>query len=620
MHNLLYALVFLAFFYSSCSSGPKLPEDFSEEEGGKGRLETVVIMGINDLHGSLAPQRQKTKEGVEYEKGGASVLASHVFTLRSLFGSHFLLFDAGDQFQGSIESNIDKGKPVVKFYNAIGVNAAAIGNHEFDFGPEPQDSTDYLGVLKARASEATYKYVVSNITDKQTQALFSGTNIIPRMIIESGRLRVGVLGVTTPDTPRITRPAYVQSLQFGNLKKTTMEQAKALREEGAHVVVAIAHAGTTCQTGKQTLQNSFRKPTDARSICNEKEELNKLLRSLPPGTIDAVVSGHTHQLLHHWIHNVPVIQAGTRNQYYNLIFLTYDWTTNRIVNNRTRIQGPIPICKKVFENQQDCNGNRQPPKNGRGKLIWPTLYGKTIKPSSEIDDLLAPVFEKSANEKNRVIGEAEKPIQMDRTRESSLGNLVADAVRASTNADVAIVNPGGIRADFEQGPITYEAIYRALPFDNTVSLLTVTGKELKLIIRIAQNGSRGFFPVSGANLRVIDLPYDAPASDLNGDKKTDAWEVNRLIEVKLSDGRKVKDNEHYKLATIDFIVLGGDDMNWVMSKIPEHNIQLAAAGLIRDVVADYIASRSPINSDKEPLVDKRKSRIKRQKTAKKSGY
>src|SRR5690606_32046649 len=119
-------------------------------------------------------------------------------------------------------------------------------------------------------------------------------------------------------------------------------------------------------------------------------------------------------------------------------------------------------------------------------------------------EALAPVFERSETLKRKVVGHAARPVEHNRFGESEMGNFLTDAIRDYLKADVALMNSGGIRAGFESGPITYESLFRVLPFDNSVSLLRVSGRELRNILRIAENGARGFFPVSGLKLRVIE--------------------------------------------------------------------------------------------------------------------
>src|SRR5690242_20360712 len=132
------ASVGIAFILFGCTSGIKTTPP-SESSFQNGELETVAILGTNDIHGALVPFSLQTREKggakpIHYEAGGAAVLANYIQILRSEFGEHMLWLDGGDEFQGSIESNLEKGAPMVQFLNAVGLHAAAVGNHEFDFG------------------------------------------------------------------------------------------------------------------------------------------------------------------------------------------------------------------------------------------------------------------------------------------------------------------------------------------------------------------------------------------------------------------------------------------------------------------------------------------------------
>lgn len=598
------------------------PRVLFETSGG---LETVVILGTNDIHGALAPEKMKTKDdaATPYEKGGAAILASHVNILRNEFGPRFLILDAGDQFQGSIDSNLEEGKPMVEFFNHIGVNAAVLGNHEFDFGPKGDDAQakvneggkpDLRGALKERITEARYPYLAANVVDKKTgKPAVPGTK--PSVILTAGGLKIGVIGLTTLDTPVTTRPDFVKDVQFKDMAKTALDEAKKLRDEGAHIIVALTHAGLVCdvaeKSGKTIRTSPVKAETDVQSHCDPKHEVPQLIRALPKGTIDAVVSGHTHQVIHHWIDGVPVIQSGTRNVYYNLLYLTYDWKTKKLATDRTRIEGPIPVCPQVFENQRNCNGEQPAPKNGRGDLVTPVLHGKSISPDPSTERLLAPVFERTEQAKKRIVGKAARKIEHLRTAESPMGILVADAVRKSIGAQVAIVNSGGIRANLEEGDITYESVFRALPFDNNVSKLDLTGRELKTFIRIAESGARGYFPVSGLKLRLIDLKYEPWSKDLDGNGKIEPWEQDRLIEARLEDGTLIEDSKRYSVATIDFLVQGGDSFGWFMNSIPKERVVLAAGPILRDAIVSYIGSfKDDLNSEKNPLFNPADPRLK----------
>lgn len=606
-------LILVVSLLAACSQPQKLPSDITANPE-KHDLETVAIMGINDFHGSLTPRTLKTREApgfepMEYTRGGAALLSSYVRILRSQFKDRFLLLDAGDEFQGSIESNLQEGAPVVSFFNLLKLNAAALGNHEFDFGPVGSDTTDVLGALKERMLQAQYPYVTANTIEKSSGKFPPFPNTYPSILLKAGKLKIGVIGLITRDTPVTTRAEYVQDLVFTDLKEATLREASSLRNQGAEIVIAVAHVGLKCQLGRAHPASTFRKESDPLGECNPKDELVVLLNALPPGTLDAVVSGHSHQIIHHWVRGVPVIQGGAYNQYFNIIYLTYDWTQKKLLRDRTRIEGPVPVCPKIFEHQGDCNGEIAPPKQGRGNLITPRFHGVRVEADSSIEDFLNPILERTKIEKNRILGFAERPISHVRTHESELGNLFADILREKVNADVSIINPGGIRAPFEQGVITFETLFRSVPFDNAISLLTLTGKELKLLVQIAENGIRGIFPFSGMCIKLIGLDQEAPSVDLNKDHKTEPWEVNRVVSIKLADGSPISDKKLYKVATVDFLVTGGDDMGWIMSQIPQDRIQLNAGGLARDAIENSILKSGHLNSFERPLVDPKNPRV-----------
>ncbi|MBY0471367.1 bifunctional metallophosphatase/5'-nucleotidase [bacterium] len=586
-------------------------------------LETITILGLNDLHGALAPLKLKTRERagvtpVDYERGGAAMLASYVKTLRAEHGSRLLILDAGDEMQGSLESNLLHGSPVVQFFNSIGLQGAAIGNHEFDFGPV-ENGLDPLGTLKARAKEAKYPFLSANLISKKTGERPDISNTAPSVLLDVGRLKVGVIGLTTLDTPTTSRAEFVKELDFSDLKEATLRESKRLRNLGAHIVVATAHVGLFCNPAPGSPAAKLRgsrvwKPTDSQKECGPRDEMVRLLKSVPVGTLDAVVAGHTHQIVHHWIAGVPVIQSGTRGLQFHTIQLSYDLANNKLIPGASRIEGPVPVCSRVFENQQDCDGESTAPPQGRGRLVKPKFRGKVMEPDAPTEALLEPAIKKAAEVGGTILGEAILPLEYTRDRESAAGNLVADAMRFQLKADVGLINAGGVRSPIEAGPITYEEVFRMLPFENAVWILKLTGKELKLVLRVAENGSRGFFSVSGVQLLAIPLSKEAPATDLNGNHRIEPWEVNRIKEFWLDPGQgqelgRIKDDQYYRLALPDFLVLGGDDMAWVMSQIPTDRIYSENTKLIRELVKDYLAEKQQVNSYGDPTIDPDRPRL-----------
>ncbi|MBL7716468.1 MAG: bifunctional metallophosphatase/5'-nucleotidase [Bdellovibrionales bacterium] len=568
-------------------------------------VEMLVIFGTNDIHGALGPQNLKTKEadgssGTSYSRGGLSYLSSHIKILRQEHGNRLLLLDGGDQFQGSIESNSKKGAPITAWMNLSGYTAASIGNHEFDFGQE---------ALQERMKEAQFPYLAANIREKSTGKLPNFPNLKPSTIVQAGRLKVGLIGLTTRDTPVATVPTNVKNLEFLSLADTTKREAKKLRDQGAQVVLVVTHAGVRCDTGPFP-RNLIRKPSDPQTECDPQDEVYELLKTVPKGTVDGVVAGHSHTIVHHYLNGTPVIQSGSRAGQFHLMYLFYDLKAGKLLSDQTQIEGPIPVCPEIFKNQRDCQGDRPAPKAGRGGLVKSVFRGVSIEADLAADQLLAPHFADAEALKKTVVGHADRAIEHSRTTEAALGNLVTDAMLSATQADVALVNPGGLRAPIGSGDITYGDVFQTLPFENSVSLLDVSGKELNRILQVAESGARGLFPIAGMQVDLVDLKHEVAGKDLDKNGKVEPWEVDRLIRIKDRSGNPIKDQKRYKLATIDFLVQGGDNMGWAFNQVPKDKVTMNHSGFIRDVVIEYLKKNNPINSTGKPLVSSASPRIR----------
>jgi 5'-nucleotidase len=161
---------------------------------------TLSIVGTNDLHGAVLP-----REG----RGGLAVFAGFLENLRASRvrdGGAVLVFDGGDMFQGTLESNLNEGAAVVAAYNRLGYTAATIGNHELDFGPPgeraiPKEATDDpRGALKLRAQEARFPFLAANLIDTKTGEAVRWKNVQPSVLLKAAGISVGVVGITTSGT------------------------------------------------------------------------------------------------------------------------------------------------------------------------------------------------------------------------------------------------------------------------------------------------------------------------------------------------------------------------------------------------------------------------------------
>jgi 5'-nucleotidase len=281
------ALGVVALVVFACSAAPP-------------RSVTLSVVGTNDLHGAVLET-----DG----QGGLALLDGYLRNLRAARardGGAVILLDAGDLFQGTLESNLNEGAVVVAAYNAMHYDAAAIGNHEFDFGPvgpatSPQSpADDPIGALKARAHEAKFPFLAANIIDKNTSRPVSWENVRPSTMLTAGGIRIGVVGLTTMETLTSTLTLNTHALDVIPLAAALEAEATRLRDQGATIMIASAHAGGRC--------TKFDNPADLSS-CVADAEIFDVARALPPGLIDVIVAGHRHEGIAHEVAGVPVISS-----------------------------------------------------------------------------------------------------------------------------------------------------------------------------------------------------------------------------------------------------------------------------------------------------------------------
>lgn len=490
---------------------------------------------------------------------------------------------------------------MVQFFNQSKLTAAAIGNHEFDYG---------LPILLQRMKEAQYPYLQANIFNNQNnQDLYPFPNTYPHIIKKVGNLQVGIIGLTTLQTVTTTQPESIKGLHFGALKTAVLKESQLLRQQGAHIILLLAHAGLNCETGKARSGVPIWKPSDSQGKCHDEGEIVELLKALPKGTVEGVISGHYHKLIHHWVAGVPVLQAGAFGYYLNVLYLTYDFKNKKVLSNQTRIEGPIPVCTRVFANQNDCDGDRPAPRHGRGPLIPSSFHGKPISTDADISQLTQEIFRKTQHIKDQKLAIAVRPIENPPFTESEMGNLTADAMRYVSQADFAIINGGGIRAPLESGPITFGSLYKSIPFENAVSVIKIKENELRNIMQTLQSGDRYLSFVSGFIVKLRDLKLPAPFLNFAPAGMPEAWGHDRLIDVLSLNGAPLNPDALYSLAIPDFLVHGGANLSWVMSQIPSDRITWSIGLNTRDAVAKYLEFKQEINTADQPLVQPTARRI-----------
>lgn len=412
------------------------------------------IIATNDFHGALEARPDR---GVL--RGGAPSVARAIDRARSECGTSCvtILLDGGDMFQGTPASNLAFGKPVVDYYNAIGYAAAALGNHEFDFG---------VPALRARMRDAHYGIFAANVRNSDGTAVpwLRGDTLITR-----GPLRIGVVGVATVLTPTTTRARNVAGLEFLDPAPVVSARVAALRARGANMVIVVAHAGAMCDS-------------TGRNGCEG--EIVKMASALT-AKVDAIVSGHTHSLVSTVVNGIPIVQARSRGQALGII--------------------DIPITGHTA--------------SGAATLEVRDVGTDTLPPLPAIDSLTRRALAAVAPLVNRPVTTIAADYLRNGRQQYALGNLIADAQRWAGQGDVAVMNTGGIRADLRAGPASYGTLFEVQPFANTLYAVRASGAALRSYLEKLVARSQANAHVSGVTITYDSTA--APGSRLRSVRMAD---------------------------------------------------------------------------------------------------
>jgi 5'-nucleotidase len=518
---------------------------------------TISVIGTNDVHGRISGH-----DGA----GGLAVFGGYVANLRDARAANsgaLLLVGAGDMWQGTLESNIAEGAPMVAAYNALRYDAVAIGNHEFDFGPEgpaamPQsDDDDPRGALKARAAEADFPFLAANLIDESTGKAVDWPNVRPSYRVDAAGVAIGIIGLTSESTLSTTLSANVVGLRIADLAQTIREEAVKLRADGAKLVIVTAHAGGEC--------TDFDDPLDL-SACEPNSEIFRVAQALPEGLVDLIIAGHVHKGIAHEVNGIPVISSWAGGLAFGRV--DFDLVGGNVVARR--IFSPQLICSAVHRETGDCTNEDAAESDA-------AIYeGSAVIPDPAVMAVVAPAIAIAATVKNEKLGPIlDTPLQRQPEPESAIGNFFTDVMLASASgADVAIHNTlGGIRDDLPAGEITYGDVYEMFPFDNRIVHLQLSGKDLHAIVANQLTSSRWRANVSG--VRVF--------ADCSGGAL-----VTRIV---LRNGEELQDDDQLLLVTNDFLVAGGDDV--LTPATPENGFMPLYEGpQVREIIVDWLRKRS----------------------------
>ncbi|MEW2413267.1 bifunctional metallophosphatase/5'-nucleotidase [Streptomyces sp. NPDC046866] len=554
-----------------------------------GRTVDVQLLSFNDFHGTLEPpqgssgnvtERQADGTTKAIPAGGVEYLATSLREARK--GHEYsVTAAAGDMIGGSpMLSGLFHDEPTVEALNKLKLDVTSVGNHEFDEGKTELRRMAYGGChpvdgcfeMGKEFTGSEFKYLAANVTDEKTKRPLMS----PTFIWKKGDVKIGFIGVTLEGTPDVVTADGVKGLKFGDEVETINKYAEELNKQGVKSIVALIHEGGLPASGAYNYDCNT--PGAGAGISGAIVDIAK---NVDP-KVDALVTGHTHQA---YACNIPdpagnprmVTSAASYGRLFTDTTLTYDRKTKDIV--RTAALAPKPVNKIV---------SRDLPKApDMTELIdrWKTLA--------------APVA-------NRPMGyiSADIPGRGSEAPEKPLGDLIADAQLEATapadkgGAQLALMNPGGIRADLAykaaggegDGVVTYGESYTVQPFNNLMNIVDLTGAQLITALQQQVSG-----PVNGANPKILQVSkgftYTLDMTKAGADRIV-------VDSVKLN-GQAIDPAKTYRVAMNEFLAGGGDGF----TVLKEHKNKLVGVPDLEAFNA-YLAKSSAAAPIAPPAADR----------------
>lgn len=472
----------------------------------------IVILHTNDVHCGI---------NADDDTFGYADLTAYRAKLEAE-GYKTLLVDAGDSVQGDVIGTLSDGSFPLQIMNKLGYDIAVPGNHEFDYGMD-----NFFSIKDS----AEFPYLSANFTDLTT----GDTVLDSYKIIETNGVKIGFVGISTPETITKSTPAFFKnesgeyiygfcSGDNGNELYSAVQTAvDAASADGADFIVAVGHLGTDAQSSPWT----------------SKEVISNV------SGIDVFIDGHSHSVIDGETvtdkdgESVLLASAGTKLADIGTVTITDHGISSKL------------ISKSDYTVSEDTSSAEYAAYTETDDFV------KSIE--SEYSELADTVVAKT--DVDLVINKPGTDERIIRNSETNLGDLCADAYRSLLGADIAFVNGGGIRANIEKGDITYAEIIAVHPFGNSACLIEVSGQQ---ILDALELGAANTPEESGGFLQVSGLTYEIhtyiPSSVVLTDNK-EFVKVDGEYRVKnvMVGGEPLDLNKTYTLASHNYMLKDGGD-------------------------------------------------------------
>ena len=556
----------------------------------------IPIIGSSDIHGHFYPEEVEINN-ISYKKGGLDYLAKYINIIREEFHNNTLYLDAGDIFKGGTESTLTNGDIILEYLNLMNADAVCFGNHEYDYDRK---------FLEDKIKNAKFPFLGTNIYDtiKGNKKAFGDNHLTSKIFTfkvpenENIEIKIGVIGLSISRTEYQLSGKGYDGITFLDYKNELTSEANFLRKNNKlNAVILLSHIGIECGDKNNLTLNMF-KPSDELGECNKDSDLYNLLFELDKGTIDAVVTGHSHWENHIFVNDIPIISPINNGLYSNILYLAFNRKNGyKLEKEKVRIEGPLPICEKIFEKSLKCESVKI---NEIDKYL-PLVEYKFHDVKIEKEPILKPIHDKYDDMyKNfseiicTLIG-SDHTLSIEKNGSYYIGNLVAEIQKSFTGADISISSYGNLRGELSPGKIALFRVKDLIPYKNELCTFSMYGYEVKKMMKIIQSGIKKYFTTSG--LKQIFAKNEKGEYFLYDIKYFDGYNEFDLIPEK----------EYIITANHYLIRNGGDDFSKVLLWYNPRHLN-CDYGLDVDLVEKYLRDQEIVDIRK--YIDDNNPRIR----------
>ncbi|MET3183923.1 bifunctional metallophosphatase/5'-nucleotidase [Variovorax sp. NFACC27] len=543
----------------------------------------VKLIAFNDLHGNLEPPKlsitapAKSGGTVPVPAGGAAYMASAIASLKAQNPNNAVV-SAGDMIGASpLVSALFLDESTIEAVNAMKIDFNAVGNHEFDKGQTELLRMKNGGCAKNTALEpcrvnksfpgANFGFLAANTVKGDGNTLFPATGM-KTFTKDGATVKVAFIGMTLKGTPNIVTPAGVAGLTFKDEADTANALIPQLKSQGADAIVVVIHEGGTTTVGYND-----------KSCTGLSGDILPILNKLD-SAVDVVISGHTHRSYvcdYGKTNPAKPFLLTSAGQYGTLLT-----DINLTIDTKTRKVTAKTADNVIVQGEAYTSGATTVALTDQ----YP-VFGKNQEVAALISQYLAiagPLVQRVVGSLTTTATRAQDP----QTKESVLGDLIADAQLAATSpagkgaAQIAFMNPGGVRADLApagDGSVTYGQIFAVQPFGNSLVVKTMTGAQIKAVLEQQFN--------SGSNTTTSPKVL-LPSASFKYSFNLSAPAGSRITNMSLN-GTAMADGTSYRVTMNSFLATGGDNFT-------AFNQGTDALGGDQDVDAleAYIKANSPL--------------------------